>query len=184
MAQKYKVQGILECDVTVELEASTPDEAESNVDMADVTVSTEGVHITYCCISRFQANGTAEDITTDQEREEMDEDDDLKFRVEGELEIEIVAEVEAESYSEAEEKMDELDVTFDDGAVICTDLTVNRFEVGEDTLDMNAHKWDEEMSKKQRMEFLLDIGCTDDCAYDVAGMESHHVREEWLSQVL
>ena len=66
---------------------------------------------------------------------------------------------------------------------ICTNCDISRFTEEGDTKNLQFEKWDENMSKKQRLEFLIEQGLAEDRAWDLATMDAADVPESRIEQL-
>ena len=177
MTQKFQIKGTIELSVTLEIEAETEDEVTEEVECLDIFIESKEIYCSSLGIMRFMIDGEPEDITSEE-----NEGDNRKYQVTGILEVEVTCSVEAESRSEAEDTLSAADWNFDENFVSCTDIELYGTNVDE-CADLNADKWDIEMSKQDRINFLVSIGCSDDVAYETADKEAYDIDEEWLAQI-
>jgi len=107
----------------------------------------------------------------------------MKCKVTGTMTISYEAEVEADSETEAREIVEDicfLDIS--EAGIVVTDIGVNTNEI-DDIENLSETEWDDNMSKLDRIRFLKGIGCSDDCAYELAGREGYELPEEYLNQL-
>jgi hypothetical protein len=109
----------------------------------------------------------------------------MKFRIAGTLEVDIVVEMEADSAQEALDDVDMMDICIgNDTDVICTTCNVSRFTEDEYAVNLTYKKWDDQMSKEERMKFLKgECLCSDDCAFELAGREAEDLPENYIEQL-
>jgi len=178
---KFRVCGTASLSINVEVEGADAGDAECNVEMADVSPDVEGVGCDYCAISRFECNETVK-----LHKVEEDEDEPIyKFRVEGSMEVEVHLDVMAGTYQEALEEIESMDWNFgDDLTVLSCEQDGWEFdEDSEENCNLHEKKWDDHMSHMERMQFLIGLGISDDCAYEIAGRDGQDVPSIWLSKL-
>ena len=180
----FRICGTAELDVNItDIAASTGDEAEDCVDIMDISVDTEGVKCDYCCISRFMCSETEQGELLTGETYEGAEDALYNYRAEGQLEVEVRLLIEADSYGEAVEEAQGLCWDIDSNFSAITLEQTGFEEDDDDCYDATEKTWDDHMSKADRMKFLLGLGCSDDCSYEIAGREGYDVPEDYINQL-
>lgn len=183
---KFRVCGTATLEIEAEVTGCDAEDAANELDCTlNVDPDEAGVTCDYSVGGSFTL-GSSEDLglaDPDAELEEGEEPDH-KYKVNGTLEVEVHLYVEADSEEDALSTVESMSWSFDESlTVLSCDQT--GFEVDSDVEISNLQweRWDERMSKEDRIKFLKGIGCSDDCAYEIAARESYDVPEEWMMQL-
>lgn len=188
MAQKFRIEGNLNLDITAVVEAQSEDDATEVIETTDLNYEGDSdIVYTSLNISRL-TDAQVEDIGKGDTENDPDEDPYRKYRITGNLEIDLVAEVEIEpdSGEDATEKLED-NAEFGLGdEVEVENLAFVGSDYDNDPFDMNYDKWVNHMTKTERINFLVGLGCSDDAAYETAGFSEEdydRIPEEWTSQL-
>lgn len=190
MAQKYRIKGRFNLDITAVVEAQSDDEATDVIETTDINYEGDGdIVFTSLNISRL-LNSQVEDIGEGDTEGDPDDPDDIyrKYRVTGDLEIDFIAEVtlEPESGEDPTSKAED-NAEFSLGDDVNEEnLCFVGSDYDDDPFDMNYDKWVNHMTKTERINFLVGLGCSDDGAYETAGFSDEdydRIPEEWVGQL-
>jgi len=107
----------------------------------------------------------------------------MKCKVTGTMTISYEAEVDADSETEAREMVEDIcSLDISEAGIVITDLGVDTNQI-DDIENLSETAWDEDMTKLDRIRFLKGIGCSDDCAYELAGREGYELPKKYLNQL-
>jgi hypothetical protein len=107
----------------------------------------------------------------------------LKFQISGTIELDITVDVEAESLQDAIDELECASFSIEE-SMSCSNLSVSRFEEDGESKNLSYEKWDENMSRVDRMQFLMqECGVSEDDAYELADKDACDISDEYFENL-